>query len=75
MMGKFHVKWGSLCIAVGMATLLFGCGDEQPESEAGQASVDDCAELSTELEETRAELEELKERIRKEEESLQGLLR
>ncbi|WP_156167516.1 hypothetical protein [Thioalkalivibrio versutus] len=58
-----------------MATLLVACGDEQPEGEAAQATVDECTELATELEKTRAELEELKERIRQEEDSLQGLLR
>jgi len=74
-MGNLYAKWGSVCVAVGVAGLSVGCGDEQPVSEAEQASVDECAELASELEETRAELEELKERIRQEEESLQGLLR
>lgn len=59
-----------------LSILLFGCSDDPVEG-AGvtQEKSIDCPELAIELEQARAELESLKEKLREEDEALKGLLR
>ncbi|WP_018873873.1 hypothetical protein [Thioalkalivibrio sp. ALJ16] len=73
-MRRFNRILGLSVGGLGVAFVLIGCGDDAPSEDERSAEVS-CAELEMKLEETEAELQQLKDRLREEDEALQGLLR